>query len=167
MKAIQGFLYKYFENAGSSVESLNIEVNNSLYYRFQTKEDVAAYSKLMKKVYDKYGSIYGLFKAADAVTVENIDKGIILLRSHLNEITQGLNFLLPVPGKSASKRLHMFLRWMVRKDDVDFGFWNEFNKKSLYMPSDTHILRLAYNLGIIDKNEKGKKAVIKVTDLES
>ena len=143
---------------------MNTDINNSLYYRFQTKEDVAAYSKLMKKVYDKYGSIYGLFKAADAVTVENIDKGIILLRSHLDEITQGLNFLLPVPGKSASKRLYMFLRWMVRKDDVDFGFWNEFNKKSLYMPSDTHILRLACNLGIIEKNEKGKKAVIKVTD---
>ncbi len=32
------------------------------------------------------------------------------------------------------------------------------------MPSDTHILRLACNLGIIDKNEKGRKAVIKVTD---
>ena len=52
MKAIQGFLYKYFENAGSSISSLNTDINNSLYYRFQTKEDVAAYSKLMKKVED-------------------------------------------------------------------------------------------------------------------
>ncbi len=164
MKAIQGFLYKYFENAGSKVNDINTNLNDNLYYRFQTKEDVAAYSKLMQKVYDKYGSLYGLFKAANAVSIENIDKGIILLRSYLDNITQGLNFLLPIPGKSASKRLYMFLRWMVRKDDVDFGFWNEFKKTSLYMPADTHILRLSSNLGIIDKNEKGKKAVIKVTE---
>lgn len=164
MKAIQGFLYKYFENAGSRIDKLDTSINDNLYYRFQTKEDVSEYSKLMKKVYDKYGSLYGLFKAANAVTIENIDKGILLLRSYLDNITQGLNFLLPVPGKSASKRLYMFLRWMVRKDDIDFGFWDEFNKMSLYMPSDTHILRLASNLGIIDKNEKGKQAVIKVTD---
>lgn len=164
MKAIQGFLYKYFDMAGSRIDDLDTDVNDSLYYRFQTKEDIASYSKLMKNVYNKYGSLYGLFKAANAVSVENIDKGILLLRSYLDNITQGLNFLLPVPGKSASKRLYMFLRWMVRKDDVDFGFWEGFNKMSLYMPADTHILRLACNLGIIDKNEKGKKAVVKVTD---
>ena len=35
MKAIQGFLYKYFENAGSYISNLNTEINNSLYYRFQ------------------------------------------------------------------------------------------------------------------------------------
>ena len=164
MKAIQGFLYKYFENAGTTVADLNTDVNDALYYRFQTKEDVAAYSILMKRVYEKYGSLYELFKAAGAVSIANIDKGINLLRSYLDNITQGLNFLLPVPGKSASKRLYMFLRWMVRKDDVDFGFWSEFDKTSLYMPTDTHILRLAGNLGIIDKNEKGRKAVIKVTE---
>ncbi len=164
MKAIQGFLYKYFDYAGNDPYNLNTEVNNSIYYRFQTKEDVAAYSILMNKVYNKYGSLYNLFKEADALSVENIGKGIILLRSHIDNITQGLNFLLPVPGKSASKRLYMFLRWMVRKDDIDFGLWEEFNKESLYMPVDTHILRMSSNFGIIDKNEKGKNAVLKVTD---
>lgn len=164
MKAIQGFLYKYFDYAGVEPLNLNTNIDNNIYYRFQTKEDVAEYSKLMNKVYKKYGSLYNLFKEVDALSVENIHKGIILLREHIDNITNGLNFLLPVPGKSASKRLYMFLRWMVRKDDVDFGLWDGFNKKSLYMPADTHILRMASHLGIIEENEKGKKAVIKVTD---
>lgn len=164
MKAIQGFLYKYFEYEGSDPFKLNTAVNDNIYYRFQTKEDVAEYSLLMKRVYEEYGSIFNLFKKADALSVENIHKGIILLRSHIKHITNGLNFLLPVPGKSASKRLYMFLRWMVRCDDVDFGLWEGFNKQSLYMPADTHILRMSANLGIIGDNEKGKKAVIKVTD---
>ena len=58
----------------------------------------------------------------------------------------------------------MFLRWMVRKDDIDFGLWEGFNKQSLYMPADTHILRMSANLGIISSSEKGKKAVVKVTN---
>ncbi len=164
MKAIQSFLYKYFEYAGTDPLNLNKNINDKLYYRFQTKEDVASYSILMDKVYNKYGSLFNLFNEAGALSIENIDKGIILLRSHIEHITQGLNFLLPVPGKSASKRLYMFLRWMVRKDDIDFGLWESFNKKSLYMPVDTHIMRMSYYLGIIDKNETGKKAVVKVTD---
>lgn len=164
MKAIQGFLYKYFEYAGSDPFKLNTQPNDKIYYRFQTKEDVAVYSSLMKRVYEEYGSLFNLFEKADALSVENIHKGIILLRSHIDNITNGLNFLLPVPGKSASKRLYMFLRWMVRHDDVDFGLWDGFNKQSLYMPTDTHIFRMSANLGIIGDNEKGKNAVIKVTD---
>lgn len=163
MKAIQSFLYKYFEISGTNPENLNTTINNNLYYRFQTKEDIATYSIFIKKIYNKYGSLYNLFNTADAMSIESVDKGIILLRSYFENITNGLNFLLPIPGKSASKRLYMFLRWMVRKDDIDFGFWHEFDKTSLYMPADTHILRLAYNLGLIDKNEKGKKAVNKIT----
>ncbi len=166
MKAIQGFLYKYFEKVGTSPLNLNLTIFDDIYYRFQNKQDVYTYSKLMKSVYKKYGSIYELFKSASALSIENIDKGVILLRSYIEDekISNGLNFLLPVPGKSASKRLYMFLRWMVRSDDVDFGYWDGFNKSSLYIPADTHILRMASNLGIIDKSEKGKKAVVKVTD---
>jgi uncharacterized protein (TIGR02757 family) len=38
--------------------------------------------------------------------------------------------------KSTCKRLNMFLRWMVRKDDcgVDFGIWNRIKPADLIMP---------------------------------
>ena len=57
----------------------------------------------------------------------------------------------------------MFLRWMVRKDEVDFGFWDFFDKSSLFMPVDTHIMRMAINLNIVDKKDTPKKALEKVT----
>lgn len=164
MKAIQGFLRRYFEYAGCYVDKINYKESPDLYYRFQTSADVASYSLLMKKIYDKYGSIGNLFKESGAVSVESIGKGITALRSYIDEMTNGLNFLMPVPGKSASKRLYMFLRWMVRKDEVDFGLWDYFDKTSLFMPSDTHILRMSENLKIIDKNEKGRSAVLKITE---
>lgn len=164
MKAIQGFLFRYFENVGADPLNLNYQIDEKIYYRFQKSSDVVAYSLLMKKVYEKYGSLRNLFKESGALNVDSIDKGVKLLRSHFENITNGLNFLIPIPGKSASKRLYMFLRWMVRKDNVDFGFWTEFDKSTLYMPLDTHMLRMAANLGIIDKQENDKKAVVKVTD---
>lgn len=164
MKAIQGFLFRYFDYVGTDPLALKCDKSSKLYYRFQTPSDVANYSRLMKKIYETYGSLGNLFKIAGALTVDRIGEGVKLLRSNVDEMTNGLNFLIPIPGKSASKRLYMFLRWMVRKDDVDFGFWDEFDKSSLYMPTDTHILRMAYNFGIIASEEKDQKAVLKVTD---
>lgn len=164
MKALQKNLFNYFEIAGTDPFNLNLDINDKLYYRFQTKEDVAAYSTLMKKIYNKYGSLENLFKEANCYTVSSIDNGMKLLRSHIDNMTNGLNFLLPVPGTSATKRIYMFLRWMVRKDEIDFGEWEYFDKTTLLMPADTHILRMANKLGIINENEKGRKAVIKVTD---
>lgn len=163
MKAIQSFLFRYFDYAGTDPFSLNTEPDDNLYYRFQTSADVAAYSLFMKRVYEKYGSIGKLFETAGAYTVDTVDRGIKLLRSYMGEMTHGMNFLVPVPGKSASKRLYMFLRWMIRSDEVDFGLWSHFDKTTLYMPSDTHILRMASNMGVIGRGESGRKAVDKVT----
>lgn len=163
MKSIQSFLFRYFDYAGTDPFSLNTDLNDALYYRFQTACDVSSYSVFIKKVYEKYGSLGKLFETAGVYTIDNVHEGIKLLRSYMGEITHGINFLVPIPGKSASKRLYMFLRWMIRADEVDFGLWKHFDKTTLYMPSDTHILRMATNLGIIDRNDAGKKAVDKVT----
>lgn len=165
MKAIQSFLYRYFDYAGTDPLKLNDKVSGELYYRFQTAKDVAGYSSLMKGVYNEYGSIGRLFRVAGAKDIDTVARGIVRLRSSIGDMTQGMNFLMPVPGKSASKRLHMFLRWMVRSDDIDLGLWNGvFDKGSLYMPVDTHIMRMAVNYGIVGINESGKEAAVKVTE---
>lgn len=164
MKHIQAFLFKYFEAVGTDPLNLNCQLDENIYYRFQNSSDIMVYSLLMKRVYEKYGSLSNLFKKSGALTIDTVDKGMKLLRSEMGHITHGLNFLVPIPGKSASKRLYMFLRWMVRKDMVDFGLWTEFDKSTLYMPMDTHMLRMAACLGIIEENEYGRKAVMKVTD---
>lgn len=62
----------------------------------------------------------------------------------------------PVKG-SAAKRLNMFLRWMVRKDNcgVDFGIWNSIPMSDLYIPLDVHTGNIARQLGLLkrDKND--------------
>lgn len=164
VKAIKRFLYSYFESYGSDPLRLDLtSIKPNIYYRFQTAEDIYQYSLLMKRVYEEYGSLENLFKSAEANDIDKVSKAIVLLRSYLDNITQGLNFLMPIPGKSASKRLHMFIRWMVRCDEVDLGLWHYFDRACLKAIVDTHILRMARNLKIIEENEKASKAVEKIT----
>ena len=55
--------------------------------------------------------------------------------------------------KSSCKRLNMFLRWMVRKDDkgVDFGIWEKIKPAQLVLPCDVHVDRVARVLGLIKR----------------
>lgn len=55
--------------------------------------------------------------------------------------------------KSSCKRLNMFLRWMVRKDNqgVDFGIWNKIRPDQLVCPCDVHVDRIARKLGLITR----------------
>jgi uncharacterized protein (TIGR02757 family) len=57
--------------------------------------------------------------------------------------------------KSTCKRLNMFLRWMVRKDDkgVDFGIWNRIKPSQLICPCDVHVDRVARKLNLIKRKQ--------------
>jgi len=62
---------------------------------------------------------------------------------------------------SASKRINMFLRWMVRKDEkgVDFGIWNSIGMDELYVPLDVHTGNVARTLGLIKRKQDDWKAL--------
>jgi uncharacterized protein (TIGR02757 family) len=77
----------------------------------------------------------------------------------------GLAHLLPDPrGQSASKRLFLFLRWMVRPaDGIDLGLWPEVSPEILLVPVDTHIHKLATNLGICSSKSLSYRASIEIT----
>ncbi len=57
--------------------------------------------------------------------------------------------------KSACKRLNMFLRWMVRRDDkgVDFGIWQNVKPSALICPLDLHVDRTARMLGLLNRDK--------------
>jgi uncharacterized protein (TIGR02757 family) len=66
----------------------------------------------------------------------------------------------PASG-SASKRICMFLRWMVRTDDggVDFGIWKRLKPSRLSIPLDVHSGSVARNLGLLQRKQNDWKAV--------
>jgi uncharacterized protein (TIGR02757 family) len=68
--------------------------------------------------------------------------------------------------KSTCKRLNMFLRWMVRKDEqgVDFGLWNTIQPGQLLMPLDVHVDRVARRLGLITRKQTDWLTVLELTE---
>lgn len=76
----------------------------------------------------------------------------------------GFTHLLPDPlKKSASKRANLLLRWMVRKDGVDMGLWDKLPADKLIIPVDTHVQRIAYNIGLTDRTDLSLKTAIEIT----
>lgn len=62
--------------------------------------------------------------------------------------------LIPDPcRKSACKRLNLFLRWMVRSDNVDPGGWQGIPAEKLLIPLDTHMYRFASLLGMTERKQ--------------
>ncbi len=72
-------------------------------------------------------------------------------RRHLSDPDKG----------SAAKRINMFLRWMVRRDDrdVDFGLWQSISPSVLSCPLDVHSGNVARKLGLLKRKQSDAKAV--------
>lgn len=68
--------------------------------------------------------------------------------------------------KSACKRINMFLRWMVRKDEsgVDFGIWQNLKSADLICPLDLHVDRVARKLNLIKRKQTDWLAALELTE---
>jgi uncharacterized protein (TIGR02757 family) len=77
----------------------------------------------------------------------------------------GLRQFFPSPASgSACKRANLFLRWMVRDRDIDFGIWQGIPKNKLVIPLDTHIARISRCLGFTERKSQDWKAAVEITE---
>ena len=66
--------------------------------------------------------------------------------------------IVPKGKSSANKRVHMFLRWMVRRNSpVDLGLWQWADPAYLLIPLDVHVMQEAAKLGLIPENPAASK----------
>lgn len=147
-----------------------------LYYRFNRNEDIIALLYVLSGLLKRYGSIELLFKKHyrnDDPTIGNGLVGFIEASLGINtamvygEITKPFGFLqfFPSPAQgSACKRMNMFLRWMVRDRDIDFGIWKGIPKNKLVIPLDVHIARIAKCLGFTRRSSQDWKTAVEITE---
>ena len=67
--------------------------------------------------------------------------------------------------RSSCKRLNMYLRWMVRRDEkgVDFGLWKNISPSQLICPVDLHVARVARRLGLLKRKQTDWLAALELT----
>lgn len=68
--------------------------------------------------------------------------------------------------KSACKRINMYLRWMVRKDEygVDFGLWKNIKSSQLICPCDVHVEKVARKLQLVTRKQVDWRMAVELTE---
>lgn len=95
-------------------------------------------------------------KSAAASTVSVPAPGDIIMNCFVQSFPKSA--IVPKGKNSANKRIHMFLRWMVRRNSpVDLGLWTWFNPADLLIPLDVHVMQQAVNLGLLPENSTASR----------
>ncbi len=135
-------------------------------HRFTTGREVSSLLLSARSVISKQGSLYNCFRSCaktnDQTIIPSLTKFVSILKEKAHEIE---SHLLPSPQNgSACKRLNLYLRWMVRKDRVDPGGWDEIEQKKLIIPLDTHMYKIGQALGFTNRRQADLKTAIEITE---
>jgi len=145
-----------------------------LRHRFNSGDDICDLLELLKDIFNRFGSIENFFARGCGKNDINITNALSKFCNSLaamhadrkgSSMSRGFKYLLSSPTNgSACKRLNLFLRWMVRDDDVDTGLWKSVDKSRLIVPMDVHMGRLTKILGFHDKKNISFNTAVAVTE---
>lgn len=142
-------------------------------HRFYTGEDIAALIAGLNTIYQTYGSLNYLFLLYYFEKADNIKGALSFFSNNLTDIvtksskitSSGIKFMFPDPLKgSACKRQNLFLRWMIRNDELDFGLWKEIPTRQLVIPVDTHIAQISQKLNLTKRKNVSWKMAEEITN---
>jgi len=160
------FLEKLLSMTGNSPSQFVMKGDFSLfkgiYYRFQKSDDIVYLFIVLKRIIERYGSIGAMLKDFYAGDTRRM---IWLIRDEFIKTDTRLTFFFPKPSNSnPMKRWNLYLRWMVRKDEIDAGLWEFIPKDSLTIPLDTHIFKIGKCFGWTRQKSPSWKAAREITD---
>ena len=133
-------------------------------HRFTTDDELAAMLVAARGVLKRHGSLGECFAGglgpSDRTVIPALGRFVEALGG-----TKRRNSLLPDPGRgSACKRLHLMLRWLVRRDDVDPGGWPAVPPRLLVAPLDTHMHKIARALSLTARRAADARTALEITD---
>ncbi len=134
-------------------------------HRWHTGDDLSALLTGIKSIIEEHGSLESCFSAGVQKKEDDLTGALAFfvnqLIAHAPSMKQNL---LPRPENgSACKRLWMYLRWMIRSDDVDPGGWSRFSPSQLLIPLDTHMFRVARMFRMTRRDQANLKTAQEVT----
>ena len=138
------------------------KLKDNCVHRTFFERDLLYFCRGFRACYAKYNSLEALFASAGDPW-----EGISLFRETMAGGNSGIftkHIANPAAG-SACKRLHLALRWLVRREGpVDLGLWKRISPSALYIPLDLHVGRTARQMGLLERKSNDRKAVISLTE---
>ena len=145
-------------------------------YRFNRNKDILCLLFMLHMLLKKERSLENSFMKHYQDEDENISNALSgMINGFLSINTTkvygrdirpaGLMQFFPSPEKgSTCKRQNLFLRWMVRDRDIDFGIWKDIPKNKLVIPLDTHIMKISQCLGFTKRKSADWKTAVEITE---
>ena len=147
-----------------------------LVHRWIRGRDLVALLLILQRMLRESGSIEEFFVAGDDPAAPDVGPALVsfstrALQTDLREAygsrvprRPGVCYFFPSPAAgSACKRLNLFLRWMVRRDEIDMGVWTRVSPARLIVPLDTHVIRLGRCLRLTRYVSPGWKMAAEIT----
>lgn len=147
--------------------------NSIINHRFLFHNEFIGLLKTLNHVYNEFGSLKNLFLIKYNPHEKNLKNSISNFSNQLRKIhkkfskipLRKLKFLYPSPESgSACKRLNLFLRWMVRKDNIDLGLWKEIKPSQLVIPLDVHIYQVAKHFRLTTRKSLSWDMAVEITE---
>jgi uncharacterized protein (TIGR02757 family) len=158
LNSIETLLAAMGPHPASFVRSFNAERDRAaidpMVHRWIRGRDLVALLLVVQRMLREAGSIERFFVAGDDAAAPDIGPALDAFSSRALDVDlraaygrvparPGVCYFFPRPSAgSACKRLNLFLRWMVRRDEIDFGTWTLVSPSRLIIPLDTHVIRL-------------------------
>lgn len=140
----------------------DLKVFESFVHRTFNSTDCLYFIEVLKQFYLRENSLENYFKG------DTVESRLINFRNQFfnyDFAPQRTKKHIANPSKNSSaKRLNMFLRWMVRKDKIDFGIWKSIKPAELRCPLDVHVQRAAFHFGLLSRKQQDWKAVDELSD---
>ena len=136
-------------------------------HRTFNADDLYYFIHFFRHHYSLHKSLESAFTRSMQQDDENIGNGLNGFREYffsLEHLKRTEKHVASPRQGSACKRINMFLRWMVRKDEVDFGIWKKIIPAQLVCPIDLHVSRVAKRFGLINRPQADWPSAIELTE---
>ncbi|MDD5748190.1 MAG: TIGR02757 family protein [Actinomycetota bacterium] len=163
-----------FERIGKSPYSLVCSASrreltslfHGIKHRFISGEEIGLLLFGIGRVVKEHGSLGNCFLKYYSNDDGNVLPALMGFVAEMKKLTnRDLGFLVPDPkGGSACKRLNLFLRWMVRNDNVDVGCWSGIPPSALIVPLDVHMHRIGIEFSLTKRKDCSMKTAIEITE---
>jgi uncharacterized protein (TIGR02757 family) len=165
LEAMDNAPYEFVMSVGTE----DIKRVSRFVHRTFNGTDCSYFMKGLRHIYSDFGSMEDVILEGMSLS-GNLKEGISHLRHYFfceNHEQRTEKHFADIMGGAAGKRLNMFLRWMVRKDNrgVDFGIWKRIDPSVLYIPLDIHSGNTARKLGLLSRKMNDWKAVEELTSV--
>jgi len=153
----------------ASSEELSVAADGFIHRTFQPR-DALVFLHALQVLLEQFGSLEKAFIPADTSRPSaTVEPHLIAFHERFFKAAASRGYAAdrtrkhvasPARG-SATKRLNMFLRWMVRSPQrgVDFGIWKEIQPHQLMIPLDVHTGNVGRKLGLLERRASDWRAV--------